>query len=555
MDATTLSRRSFVAGGVLATGALAAGAGVVHAEEATSDEAQGTPTQWGQYSFEIAPDPVSDDQIVQEYETEVLVCGAGIAGAAATHAALEEGAQVMVIQKNAEPMTHGIGIFAINTKIQKESGAPDYDPTKMAQFLFSEAYGYGDYDIIENCINHSAASMDMIIDLVSDRGWGEMTYSGDNNGEAEEYNGATSMHNWMDVDRGMGYDQVPLLNKRLFTVAEEKGATILYSTPLYMLERDTEGRACAAIAETEDGYIRINASKGIILATGDIENDPEMVAKYAPFCQQVLSSYLPATNTGDGHKAALWAGAKLNDGPWSQAIHFDPSGLTAGDAPLSGSPYLAVNAKGIRYQNEDVDYPIIANTCARQPGGIRYQVMDQDAFESWDQLDPEEMCRGAGFMYDDVQTGWEASIAKGAVYQADSLEELAELFGFDEDVTQTFLATCERYQELVEAGVDEDFGKEVQVHALYLCKEPALLRRAPCPCGAHDCQRRAHRQVHAGHGRKPRRHSRPVRSGQLLRPILWRGLHAQHRRREHWPRHPDRIRRRQVGLRGVRVGE
>lgn len=478
---TSLSRRSFVAGGALAAGVLATGAGMALAEEGSSSEPQGTPTQWGQYSFEIAPDPVPDDQIVQEYETEVLVCGAGIAGAAATHAALEEGAQVMVIQKNEEPMTHGIGIFAINTKLQKASGAPDYDPTKIAQFLFSEAYGYGDYDIIENCVNHSAVSMDMIIDLVSDRGWGEMAYTGDNNGDAEEYTGATSLHGWMDVDRNMGYDQVPLLTKRLFTVAEEKGATILYSTPLYMLERDADGRACAAIASTEAGYIRVKASKGIILATGDIENDPEMVAKYAPFCQQVLSSYLPATNTGDGQKAALWAGAKLNDGPWSQAIHFDPSGLPAGDAPLSGSPYLAVNAKGVRYQNEDVDYPIIANTCARQPGGIRYQVMDEDAFKSWEQLDPQEMCRGAGFMYDDVETGWEASIEKGAVYKADSLEELAGLFGFDEEATQTFLATCERYQELVEAGVDEDFGKDAKYMPYTSVKNPPFygVPRAP----------------------------------------------------------------------------
>ena len=208
---------------------------------------------------------------MQEYETEVLVCGAGIAGATATHAALEEGAQVMVIQKNEEPMTHGIGIFAINTKLQKASGAPDYDPTKIAQFLFSEAYGYGDYDIIENCVNHSAVSMDMIIDLVSDRGWGEMAYTGDNNGDAEEYTGATSLHGWMDVDRNMGYDQVPLLTKRLFTVAEEKGATIRLRRPDSTCSSvtPTAGHVLPSQAPRR-ASIRVKASKGIILATGDI---------------------------------------------------------------------------------------------------------------------------------------------------------------------------------------------------------------------------------------------------------------------------------------------
>lgn len=62
-------------------------------------------------------------------------------------------------------------------------------------------------------------------------------------------------------------------------------------------------------------------------------------------------------------------------------------------------------------------------------------------------------------MYDDVATGWQASIDKGAVLQADTLEDLADLIGFDETAKASFLQTCSRYQELVEAGIDEDFGK------------------------------------------------------------------------------------------------
>jgi succinate dehydrogenase/fumarate reductase flavoprotein subunit len=40
--------------------------------------------------------------------------------------------------------------------------------------------------------------------------------------------------------------------------------------------------------------------------------------------------------------------------------------------------------------------------------------------------------------------------------QSDTLEGLAELCGFDKD---TFVATVERYNELCDKGVDEDFGK------------------------------------------------------------------------------------------------
>ena len=84
--------------------------------------------------------------------------------------------------------------------------------------------------------------------------------------------------------------------------------------------------------------------------------------------------------------------------------------------------------RAYRYQNEDVDYPIIANTCARQPGGIRYQVMDEDALKSWEQLDPQEMCRGAGFLYDDVETGWGSGVTRrGPSTRRTLFEELAGL--------------------------------------------------------------------------------------------------------------------------------
>lgn len=477
-----LNRRDFLKGVIVTGAATAAGlAGCSNGASTAAEPSAGTdiPNEWGKYSFETAPDPIPDSEIIQEYDTEVLICGGGIAGALATNAALEEGAKVMMIQKNAFPMTHGINFFSVNSEISKSLGAEEYDLAKVTELLFSEAYGYADYDIIENCVNHSAVSADMINSLVADRGWGSFLFVGV--GGSSGYDSVASMLSWQDVDRTMGYDQVPLLNKRLFTAAEEKGATLIYDTALYMLEKDDSGTVVAAIAKVEGGYVRIRASKGIVVATGDIEHDEEMLQKYAPYCTQVLSSYAPPTNTGDGHKAALWAGAKLNTGPWAQAIHFDPSGLDAGDAPLSGSPYLAVNAKGIRYQNEDIDYPMIANTCARQPNHIRYHVMDEAAFKNWDQLDPELMCRNAGFMYDDVETGWEESIAKGAVFEAQSLEELADKFGFDDETTQTFLDTCKRYQELVEKGVDEDFGKNPRYMPYTSVKNPPFygVPRAP----------------------------------------------------------------------------
>lgn len=50
----------------------------------------------------------------------------------------------------------------------------------------------------------------------------------------------------------------------------------------------------------------------------------------------------------------------------------------------------------------------------------------------------------------------EGNIAKGDLYRADTLEELAQMMGVP---VETFVAEVERYNSFVENGVDEDFGK------------------------------------------------------------------------------------------------
>ena len=53
----------------------------------------------------------------------------------------------------------------------------------------------------------------------------------------------------------------------------------------------------------------------------------------------------------------------------------------------------------------------------------------------------------------------EPRIESGALKKRDTLDELAKAMKFDADQTATFKATIERYNELVAAGEDVDFGK------------------------------------------------------------------------------------------------
>jgi hypothetical protein len=68
----------------------------------------------------------------------------------------------------------------------------------------------------------------------------------------------------------------------------------------------------------------------------------------------------------------------------------------------------------------------------------------------------------------------EGLIEQGIVQQADSIEELAQKPKLPAD---TFKATIERYNELYDAGVDEDYGKE----PFRLSVTPSISCPSPCP--------------------------------------------------------------------------
>ena len=476
-----VTRRNFLKGTALVGTAAALGAGMTGCAPTTSQELASIESGDTHYSFETPPDPIDESEITETVEADVVVVGAGLAGTLAALAAATEGASVTVLQKSSEPMSHGIGFSVFDSQLQRSENA-EFDLREWTNFFVKESYGYGNQPYIESVVYNSGKALDMVMDLIKDRG--------DDFGTVIPYAAAGgTICMWDDPEVERGYDRVPQMIKKLTTIAEEMGVTYYFETPGEQLEQDESGRITAVIANggPGKGYIRAVANKGVILATGDIGNDPEMVAKYAPFCQGLPNTYAPPDNTGDGHKMALWVGAGMFQGPFSQAIHYDPSPLPEGDAPLSGAPYLAVNARGERYQNEDLDYPIIANANAQQPDKLRWQIADKTFTEYWEDFG-DGMCRDAGFYYNTLEEGLEGGLESGAVKMANSLEELADNLGFEGEARETLFATIERYNELVDLGEDLDFGKNPEYLKKTPVKEPPFysIKRSPGPLGLLD---------------------------------------------------------------------
>jgi fumarate reductase flavoprotein subunit len=132
----------------------------------------------------------------------------------------------------------------------------------------------------------------------------------------------------------------------------------------------------------------------------------------------------------------------MEPAPHAPIIH-GPAG------PLSNSPFLQVNLKGERFQNEDVPVQSYVNAVERQPGQGVWQVFDSKY--------PDEVpYMGIGLGKVTEATEETQQHVKEQSIIANTIEELAKKM---EVPVETFKATIARYNELARMGKDLDFGK------------------------------------------------------------------------------------------------
>lgn len=437
-----ITRRSFIstAAGIgaaaLATGA-AASAAAASAEEASQEAGQASALEPGQYPFEIAPSPVDESQIKETVECELAIVGAGQAGCSAALTAAALGADAVVVQKNETVFCHGWAVRAINpTTVDGFTDEDRDDPTALLKSYSDANMGLSDARLLKLYIENSGATIDFF------------------NGVAEEMglegryvrHGKTKYSVWSDT---RAYHRQNTFFTDTQPYAAERGVRFLFGHAGYYLERGEDGRVTGLIAEDlgDGGYIRVNASKGVLVATGDIGGDSDMLAKYQSLALGVPSAYVGGSNTGDGQKMLLWAGAQMQKYPYAAMIHLDPSVLPEGDAPFSSYPWLAVNVDGKRFMDESTDYQseIFNALCQRDIHFFHIGGPDMKAYIT---------------STEDVRHfTWDDAYERGAIVESDTVAGLAELIGVPADALQE---TIDRYDALYEAGEDTDFGKQVE---------------------------------------------------------------------------------------------
>ncbi|MDR3315731.1 MAG: FAD-binding protein [Coriobacteriales bacterium] len=492
-----LSRRQFLVGaGLTGVGVAAAGlAGCTPTSPATGGDAPSSGGSTGgggqassaalsgnplganaavDWKFLVPPDPIPADQITATEEVDVLVIGVGWAGAVAATSAAEKGAKVLAIDKGETWSGRGGHITAYGSKIvqqfQDEGWIPKTDYSDTVRRLIEWATGRVKEPLLWTIAKKSGACMDWLVDLVADSGlhatmWCDY-YKGPNYAEDPVthffYDDTTDFIYLDGVSTGLG---MIVLVPAVIEKAEALGVEFRYNTPSARLLRDGSGPVTGAIVGEEGNYTQINA-KSVVVASGDYLDDDEMRSRYQPFSWVADSRlYMPGLiSTGDVHKQTLWVGGAMQESePHCATIHLE-SGAQSYN-------FLHVNANGERFMNEDVNTQSKSCVKSYQPEGKAFTIYDANSLQKLAKacedgyaggISSGQQYRRYGTPFDmDVELKLrQAKIDQGLLFEADSLDELAQMAGIPAD---SLKKTVDRYNELAAAGNDEDYGKRPEI--------------------------------------------------------------------------------------------
>lgn len=483
-----MTRRSFLTGAAAAGAVAVTGMAGCSPGSDTSTNGASDSSGSGGYPWDTAPAPITD--FAETIEAEVLVIGAGLAGLCTACSAAESGAQVLVVEKCGQFNGRGGGFGAINSRYMEQVGATFEKPDAYGHWVAQT--GSRSYEpLIAKFFRDSERASNWMLDKTDAVGAAAMV--GDFFSKDTVWREVPGYHmTFLMTPEGEEpvFDYNPFLPATVaYHDAVAAGAEFMFNAPAVQLVKEGE-RVVGAIVEREEGsYTRINASKGVVLATGDIGGDREMVEAYAPIAlpyplersqytpQEVASGWNSGekVNSGDGQKMGMWVGAQLVDTPGATMMH--PQAFT-----WFHGAFLFVNINGERFFCEDTWVQGKSNNIARQPEQRAFSIFDSN----WQTDITNTLPHGGGMFWDSFRPfGSDTSTAAEyfatqmekvylpagedpdaatdplsfvqCAWKADTIEELAGLIDVPADALK---ATVERYNKMCAAKADIDFFKE-----------------------------------------------------------------------------------------------
>ncbi len=405
-ESVGVSRRTFVA----AAAVLSAGAGIASATGANAAHAESAP--------EI------DVDSIPAVGCDVLVCGAGAAGLNAAASAAEEGLKVVCVEKCSLSCAGGNNYGFINSQYLLDAGSEPVDVVERTNAVVQAHMGGGDPLLTKRFVEANAEVGEWMEQISHQTGH---TY------ELNILEGA-AMTNYDDVYAMMSEYLVSL------------GGEVVYDAPVVKLLTDGSNRVTGAIVQnTETGeYARYETSKGVVLATGGIGGNPDLIRKYLPWCDpdglfDAEPNAAQGGENGDAIPLCEEIGAAIGDGLFSEQVHF----LT-GYWPAEG--VLFVDKAGQRIPDND--------TCCNVNEVRIHIVMGRPGHRGWAITDSKDGWAEVSNPMAAVNPDYEAH--RATCY--DTLADVAAAFGLDSEGLESTVA---EWNEMVETGVDDLYGTDL----------------------------------------------------------------------------------------------
>lgn len=479
-----VSRRDFLKGTVagaaaLTLGSMGLGKATAFADSEVAAAPAAEPAAAAKPSFFTDPYQHTVADAAHVVTSEVIVVGAGNSGCAAAASLADHNVQTIVIEAANSIHGQGGGIGMANTKwVQQlvDEGKMEEltDVTKHQNIWIQRCGSRVNEKLVSMWFNNAPATGEWLIDKCAEydiivrsfRAHAPHAYIP----ESYDYHmfGPADYANAYKFDDKCGYFAA---SNVCYTDAQradkhDKPATFFFNTYAHDLLVE-DGRVTGVFAQRNGEIWLFRATKGVILATGSIQCDPEMTAYY---CDDYINRVQrdehgrKQFSRGDGQKMGLWVGAKMQEGgPFPLMLHPQACAMFHGCFPF-------VNKEGQRFMNEGTWVQGKSMNIMNQTDYIAYSIFDSN----WGEYNAKSLESGTGggmfwdsmgarmgdpFTADDLKATVEGDITAGNTVVADTLEELADMIGVDKEA---FLATIERYNELVKAGEDEDFHKPAE---------------------------------------------------------------------------------------------
>ena len=442
---------------------------------------------------------IDESKVAKTVDVDVAVVGCGIAGVAACRSVAEDGGLVAAFEKADGPQCRSGEYAVINGKVQAKWGRDTWTREQIDDIIDShmvESTYRCKRSIMSKWAHNIGDAFDWWVEANPDLYYAETTRSAIPDESADNFiipifYPLPEHYDWKQ-ERFPCYptsvefkpDQHVTVEANMQKAIDTGNVQTFYGCFVEKLIMDN-GRCVGLYARdaATGEYIKCNASKGVILSTGDYSQNTKMLKH---FCPEVIENNIQClftnvdvegnfTNQGDGIQLGMWAGAQVQQSHAPMIHHMGGGADLAGVGVMGNAGFLNLDLNGKRFMNEDLPGQQLENQIELQKNRESWQIFDSN----WpEQLPYMPAAHGGACYYEDYASEdegpknnttyrnykspyqLEAAVADGRALKADTLEELvAEIYPDDTAAQQTALDSIQRYNELAKAGYDEDFHK------------------------------------------------------------------------------------------------